>query len=493
MKVYMLNPPYIPHFGRGMRWQDTGRAGTLYYPIWLSYATAVVEQEHETKLVDAPAWNWSREDVIKDVEKFKPDLIVMDSSFPSLNNDIEVAEEIKKICESKIVLVGPPTSQFPNEILSNKGINIVARFEYDFTIRDIARAIEREEDFRNIKGISYKKPFFQKESFTKENEEIMHNPDREFTSSEDLDKIPFVSKVYKKHLNIKDYFLGSSFYPEVQIFTGRGCPYLCTFCSWTQTLMGRKYRMRSIRNVLDELEWIQDNLPEVKEVFFEDDTFTINKRRVLEFCEEYRKRALDITWACNARADLNYEAMREIEKANCRLLIVGYESGSDEILRNIKKGITVEQIKQFAKDARKAGLLVHGDFIIGLLGETKETIELTRTLIKETKPEILQVSVASPFPGTEFYDLCKEGGYLLINNPNEYLDEQGHQKAIISYPELINEEMVKEVDEILKGYYVSLRYVPLALRQVLRRHGLDEMKRLLYSVRMFMRYIRERK
>jgi len=518
MKVYMLNPPYIPHFGRGMRWQDTGRAGTLYYPIWLSYATAVVEQEHEIKLVDAPAWNWSREDVIEDVKKFKPDLIVMDSSFPSLNNDIEVAEEIKKNCESKIVLVGPPASQFPNEILSNEGVDIVARFEYDFTVRDIARAIEREEDFRNIKGISYKKPFFQKESFTKENEEIAHNPDRDFTSSEDLDKIPFVSKVYKKHLNIKDYFLGSSLYPEVQIFTGRGCPFKCTFCSWPQTLMGRKYRVRSISNVLDELEWIQENLPEVKEVFFEDDTFTIKnlslcgapphdpaspvraykkalpkKNRILEFCKEYRERGLDITWACNARADLDYETMRELKKANCRLLIVGYESGSDEILRNIKKGITVEHIKQFAKEARKAGLLVHGDFIIGLPGETKETIEKTRKLVKETKPEILQVSVASPFPGTEFYEWCNGNGYLLINNPNEYLDKQGHQKAIISYPELTNEEMVKEVDEILKGYYLSISYVPLALRQVLRRHGLDEMKRLLYSLRMFMRYIGERK
>ena len=262
--------------------------------------------------------------------------------------------------------------------------------------------------------------------------------------------------------------------------------------------------MRSIQNVLDELEWIQDNLPEVKEVFFEDDTFTIKnlslkkkalpkKNRVTEFCKEYRERGLDITWACNARADLDYETMKEMKRANCRLLIVGYESGSDEILKNIKKGIKVEQIKQFAKDARKAGLLVHGDFIIGLPGETKETIGLTRKLIKETKPEILQVSVASPFPGTMFYEWCKEGGYLLINNPNEYLDKQGHQKAIISYPELINEEMVKEVDGILKGYYVSLMYVPLALKQVLRKHGLDEMRRLLYSVRMFMRYIRKRK
>jgi len=481
MKVYMLNPPYIPHFGRGMRWQDTGRAGTLYYPIWLSYATAVVEQEYETRLVDAPAWNWSRGDVIEDVKRFKPDLIVMDSSFPSLKNDIEVAEEIKRNCEAKIVLVGPPASQFPDEILSSDGIDIVARWEYDFTVRDIAKALEENRDFKDIKGISYK-----------ENGKIIHNPNREFTTSEDLDRIPFVSKVYKKHLNIRDYYLSSSLYPEVQIFTGRGCPYLCTFCSWTQTLMGRKYRVRSISNVLGELEWIQENLPEVKEVFFEDDTFTINKKRVLEFCKEYRERGLDITWACNARADLDYETMKEMKKANCRLLIVGYESGSDEILRNIKKGITVEQIRRFAKDARKAGLLVHGDFIIGLPGETKETIELTRKLIKETKPDILQVSVASPFPGTEFYEWCKENGYLLINDPNEYLDGQGHQKAIISYPWLTAEEIVQKVDSILKEYYLSLGYVPVALKQVFRKRGIEEAKRLYHSAKMFMRYIKGR-
>jgi radical SAM superfamily enzyme YgiQ (UPF0313 family) len=257
--------------------------------------------------------------------------------------------------------------------------------------------------------------------------------------------------------------------------------------------MGRKYRVRSISNVLDELEWIQENLPEVKEMFFEDDTFTINKRRVLEFCRKYKERGLDITWSCNTRADtLDLETMKRMKKANCRLLIVGYESGSDEILKNIKKGFTTKQIKDFARNARKAGLLVHGDFIIGLPGETKETIEVSKQLIKEVKPDILQVSVASPFPGTEFYEWCREKGYLLTDDPNEYLDMQGHQKAIISYPELTNEEMVKEADEILKGYYMSVNYVPLALRQVLRKHGLDELRRLLYSTRIFLGYVKRR-
>ena len=478
MKLYMLNPPYFPHFGRGMRWQDTGRGGTLYYPIWLSYATAVVEQEYETRLVDAPAWNWSRDDVIKDVKKFKPDLIIMDSSFPSLNNDIEIAEEIKQNYDAKVILVGPPASQFSAEILNDDNVDFTARYEYDFTITQLAETLERGGDLKDIKGLSYK-----------ENTTVIDNPDRPFTSSEDLDKIPFVSKVYKKHLNIKDYSLGTSFYPEVQIFTGRGCPNQCTFCSWPQTLMGRKYRVRSIENVVDEFEYIQRELPEVKEIFIEDDTFTITKQRVLEFCEEYKKRGLNIVWACNARVGFDYETMKAMKKVNCRMLITGYESGSDEILQNIKKGITVEQIKQFSKNTKKAGLIEHSDFIIGLPGETHETIEMTKKLIKELKPPLLQVSVASPFPGTEFYEWCRENGYLLTDDPNEYLDEQGHQKAIISYPELTNEAMVKEVDKMLKDYYMSLNYVPLALRQVFRKHGFDEMRRLWYSTRIFLGYI----
>jgi len=481
MKVYLLNPPYFPHFGRGARWQDTGRGGTLYYPIWLSYATAVVEQDHETRLIDAPARNWNKEDVVRDIKTFKPDLVVLDSSFPSLNNDLKVAEEIKKNYEAKIVLVGPPASQFPDEILNSNGIDIVARWEYDFTVMDIAKVLEEKGDLKDIKGISYK-----------ENGKIIHNPNREFTSSEDLDKIPFVSKVYKKHLNIKDYFLGQSLYPEVQIFTGRGCPNKCTFCAWPHTLMGRKYRVRSIPNVLDELEWIQRNL-NVKEVFFEDDTFTLDKKRVVEFTREYKKRGLNITWACNARATLDYETMKAMRDANCRLLIVGYESGNNEILKTIKKGITVSQICDFAKNARRAGLLVHGDFIIGLPGETKETIERTKKLIQKIKPDILQVAVASPFPGTEFYNWCREKGYLLTEDPNEYLDEQGHQKAIISYPNLSAEEITKAVDEILKEYYLSPRYVPVALRQVLRRNGWEEMRRLWYSTKMFFGYMGRRR
>lgn len=481
MRVYLLNPPYLPHFGRGMRWQDTGRGGTLYYPIWLAYATGVVELEHTARLVDAPAWNWNLEDVVYDLRKYRPDLVVLDSSFPSLANDIHVAEVLKENVDCTTVLVGPPASQYSERILASKGVDIVARFEYDFTIKEVADEIEHGHGLEKVKGISYKR-----------NGVKVHNPNREFTDSEDLDKMPFVSTVYKRHLNIYDYFLGSSLYPEVQILTGRGCPSLCTFCAWPQTLMGRKYRVRSISNVLNELEWIQRNL-KVKEVFFEDDTFTLNKQRVYEFCRAYDRRGINVAWACNARADLGFETMKTMKSANCRLLIVGYESGSDRILRNVRKGITRKQMMKFAKNAKVAGLLVHGDFIIGLPGETRETIQRTAITIEELKPDILQVSVATPFPGTEFYREVVQNGYLLNSDPNQYLDGEGHQRAVISYPHLSNEEITNTVDQILKNYYLSPKYVPIAVRQLIRKNGLDELLRLVHSARMFLEYVRERR
>lgn len=483
MRIYLLNPPYIENFVRCGRWQGgTARGGTLYYPIWLAYAAGVLEKiGHEVRLVDAVAWRWDRSKVLEDAKKFKPDLVVVDSNFSSLQNDINVAKIIKENTGAVSVIVGPPASQFPEKILNN-GVDIVARFEYDFTLSDIAETIDKNSDFTKIRGISYK-----------ENGKIIHNPDRDFTSSEELDKIPFVSKVYKDHLNIKDYFLNHALYPMVQIFTGRGCPHRCIFCSWPKTLMGRKYRVRSVQNVADEFEFVANELPEVKEIFIEDDTFTINKKRVKQFCEEIKRRRIDISWGCQSRADLDYETMKAMKEAGCRLLDVGYESGSDEILKNIKKGITVNQLREFTRNAKKAGLKILADFVIGFPGETKETAEQTIRFIKEIKPDLLQVAVATPIPGTEFYDYVKENGFLLVDDLEESLDNWGAQKCIISYPEFTKEDIEYYVDKALKEYYLSPSFVPIAMKNVLKRNGLHELKVMVKSAKVFLRYIGRRK
>jgi len=482
VKIYLLNPPFVSNFVRCGRWQGaSARSGGLDYPKWLAYATGVLEEGFDVRLVDAPARKLDKEKVIKDVKKFRPDLTIVDSNFSSLSNDINVVESLKEHTGAETVLVGPPTSQFPEQILKNEGVDAVAGFEYDFTLKEIAEAIEKGNGFKEIKGISYK-----------ENGKIIHNPNREFTTSEDLDNMPFVSKVYKKHLNIKDYFLSQSLYPEVQIFTGRGCPHKCTFCSWPVTLMGRKYRARSAENIADEFEYVQDELPEVKEIFIEDDTFTINKKLVIEVCEEIKRRKIDVTWSCNARADMDYETMKKMKEAGCRLLIVGYESGSDEILKNIKKGVNTDQMNNFTNDAKKARLMIHGDFIFGLPGETKETADKTVKFIKELKPNILQVAVATPIPGTEFYEWVKNNGFLLVENLAESIDEEGYQKCIISYPGFTKEDIENYVDKALKGYYLSPLFILIAMKNILRKNGLHELKGMLMSARVFVKYVRRR-
>jgi len=481
-RIYLLNPPFIPHFGRSARWQDTGRGGTLYYPIWLAYAAGFLEKEgHKVKLIDAPARGYSLPYVIQDIMRFCPDVVVVDTSFTSLENDLKVAREIKShVPDAFVIGVGPPTSQF-SQYMINNGFDAVARYEYDWTLAELASNIEEGRDLTNVLGISYKVKG-----------KILHNPKRPFSTNEQLDQLPFVSQVYARHLNIYDYFLSSSLYPEVQIFASRGCPYQCIFCCWPQTFMGRINRRRSVMNVIEELLWIKEKLKQVKEVVFEDDTFGIDRKWLKEFLRRLLEENLDVTWNCQVRADLDFKILNLMAKAGCRLVIVGFESANQQILNNIKKGIKVEQMRKFAEDVRKAGILLHADFIIGLPGERRETIRQTIKFIKEIRPDILQVSVATPFPGTEFYQWLKENGYLDTDDPSEYLDEYGHQKCVVSYPWLSSEEITKYVDEILKGYYLSASYVPIVFRQILRKNGIDELKRLLSSAKVFINYIYKR-
>ncbi len=477
----MLNPPFLPNFVRFSRWQGTvGRGGAFYYPMWQAYATGVLEDEgHKVKLVDAPAWKWNRNDVIRDIVEFKPELAVIDSNFSSLSNDINIGIKLKEHLEGiKTVIVGPPASQYADRILENSTIDFVARFEYDYTLKELVNALEKSIDVQQIKGISFKN-----------NGKIVHNPTRPFTTSEELDKIPFVSRVYKKHLNIKDYFLSHALYPEVQIFTSRGCPQRCAFCSWPETLMGRKYRARSPFNVVDEFEYILSDLPQVKEIFFEDDTFTVNKKRVVGICEEIKKRHIDISWSCDARADLDYETMKVMKEAGCRLLDVGFESGDDGILKFIQKGVSTEQMRAFAKNAKKAGLLTIGDFIFGLPGETKESAKKTIELAKELKSNVVQFVPATPIPGTEFYEWVKKEGFLLEDDLEKSLNKEGFQRCIISYPEFTKDDVENYVDFALKNYYLNPSFVLIALNTVLRKNGTHELSVILKSAIMFFKYL----
>jgi len=484
MRIYLLNPPFLSGFVRCGRWQGvTARGGTLDYPKWLAYTAGLLENEGNTvQLRDAVASKLSLADVLEEIKQFNPDIVIAESNFSSLENDIGVLRAIKTNVNQKImtILTGPPTAVYPEEIISNDCVDILARHEYDFVIADLVRSIREQRSFDTVDGIWFK-----------QDGTVKRNQDRKFSTSDELDTLPFVSEVYKKHLNIRDYYLSQSLYPEVQIFTGRGCPFLCSFCSWPENLMGRKLRFRSVENIVAEFQYVVENLPFVKEIFIEDDTFTLQKERVRAFCNTLIEKKIRITWSCNARADLDSNTLFMMKKAGCRLIIVGYESGSDEILKSIKKGITIDQAKQFTRNAKKAGLLVHGDFIIGLPGETHETAQTTMDYINEIKPDIIQVAVATPIPGTAFYDYVKKNGYLLIDDMSESIDESGYQKCIVSYPDFSKDDIESWVNKILKSYYLNPRYVLTFLHGVVRGGGLEHAKCVFKAGFGFFNYIFE--
>ena len=485
MRVYFLHPPFVSNgktlskFHRCTRWQGVvSLGGTYWYPIWLSYATGVIEDAgYQAKLVDASAKEWGVPEVRHDIDAFDPDMLVIESNFSSVKNDIDIIQQLKQDGDFLAVLVGPPASQFHEAMLENDHVDVVGRYEYDLTIRDLAAATEQGTDLGEVLGISYRR-----------GGDTVQTPDRPFTTSEQLDAIPFVTSVYKNHLDIRDYTLSHTLYPMVQVFTARGCPNQCTFCSWPRTFIGTKFRARSVTNIVDEFEYVNNQLPEVKEIFIEDDTFTIDKKRVREICAEVQKRDLDVRWSCNARATLDYETMRIMKSAGCRLIDVGYESGSDQILKNIKKGVKIVDSKRFTADAKKAGLKILGDFMFGLPEETEDTIRQTVRFIKDIKPDLLQISVATPIPGTEFYQWVSDNGYLLESDPSKSIDENGYQRCIISYPNMSTEDLVCRVEEALKEYYFSTSYAKIAMRNIVGRDGLHELSGLIRSARVFLKH-----
>lgn len=348
MKVCFINPPFKAEYGkfsRESRSPSIGHSGVLYYPLWLIYAACVAEKNNfDVAFIDAPAKQMNKEQTIERVKKEAADakLFVFDTSTPSIYSDVEFAGTIKKMYpDAFTMLVGTHPSATPDETMGiSELIDGLARHEYDYIVRDTAIALRDGTDLATVRGLTYRK-----------DGEVVHNPDAEHIT--DLDEIPYAAEFIKRRLCVTDYVFPAAAFPSIQIFTGRGCPAQCNFCVYPQTLHGHRYRLRSPENVIGEIEYIVNNFPDVKEIVFEDDTFTINKQRVSEICNLMIQKGLNkkIRWLCNARVNLDYETMCLMKKAGCHLIIPGIESVNQQILKNIHKGTNVEQIEAYVANA----------------------------------------------------------------------------------------------------------------------------------------------
>ena len=337
---------------------------------------------------------------------------------PSLKNDCKVAEAIKQNRpETKIGFVGAHAAVLPTETLkASPAIDWVGRKEFDFTCKEVAEG----RPLDTIAGLSYR----DKEG------KIKHNPEREMIAN--MDALPWVADVYKRDLQIEKYFIGYLLHPYVSLYTGRGCPAQCTFCLWPQTIGGHKYRVRSPQNVADEMAYMKKLFPQVREFFFDDDTFTANLPRAREIAKKLAP--LGLTWSCNSRANLDYDTIKSFKDSGLRLFLVGYESGNEQILKNIKKGVTLDEMRRFTKSCHQAGVVVHGTFILGLPVETQETIEETIRFAQELDVFSMQVSLAAPYPGTELYEMARQNGWFVKRDKTDLVETDGFQQSALEYP-----------------------------------------------------------
>jgi anaerobic magnesium-protoporphyrin IX monomethyl ester cyclase len=483
MKILALNPPFFPKYSRESRSPAVTKSGTLYYPMWLAYAVGYLEKQgHEVLFIDAPAAELSADEVVARAERFGPSLAILDSSTPSIYNDVEVAANLKKRIPGLFTaLVGVHVSAVPRETLEmDSALDAAAFGEYDATMADLAATLasagRNDDALKKVAGLA----------FRMSNSEIAVNPRRPYI--QDLDDIPMVSEVYKKHLDIAPYFYGHSRYPLVVLVTGRGCPFRCTYCVIPQTLHGHAYRKRSVESVVREFRYIKENFPNAKEIMIEDDTLTADHPR----CRELSQRLIDerltsIPWSANSRADVDYETMRLMKKAGCRLFCVGVESGEQAILDNIQKSMTIDKIRTFRREARRAGILVHGCFMVGNRGETRETLEKTLTFALELNPDTAQFFPIMVYPGTADFDYFTKKGWVTTTDYRKWITAEGLHSSVVSNPDLTYEMLVDFCDAARRKFYLRPSYLFSKALQALTSPG--EAPRLLKGFVNIRRYL----
>ncbi len=470
MKTLFLHPPSFDGFdgGAGSRYQAKREIRSFWYPTWLAQPAALVSG---SRLIDAPPARLRLEDVLPVAREYE--LAVLHTSTPSFATDLKTAEALKDVNPRlKIGLVGAKVAVEPeSSLVTSRAVDFVAREEFDFTLKEVAEG----RSWSEIDGLSWRDGAGN----------IVHNRPRPVL--EDMDQLPFVTEVYKRDLKIEDYFIGYLKHPYLSLYTGRGCRSKCTFCLWPQTVGGHRYRVRSVGHVIEEIRLAKSYFPQVKEFFFDDDTFTDDRPRAEAIARELGK--LGVTWSCNAKANVPRATLEVLRDNGLRLLLVGYETGNQQILNNIKKGMRIDIARRFTKDCHELGVTIHGTFILGLPGETKETIEETIRFAAEINPHTIQVSLAAPYPGTELYRQAVDQGWLDIAHA-ELIDDHGVQIAPLHYPHLSHTEIFESLETFYKRFYFRRTKIASLLGEMLRSP--EMMRRRLREGVEFFQFLRQR-
>jgi hopanoid biosynthesis associated radical SAM protein HpnJ len=465
LRTLFLHPPSFQGFdgGAGARYQARREIRSFWYPTWLAQPAALVPG---SRLVDAPPDGLALDDVRPLARQY--DLCVMHTSTPSFASDVKVAEALKAENPAlRIGMVGAAVAVGPEPALrASRALDFVAGNEFDFTIEEVARGVP----LPRIAGLCYQ-----------EDGHVAHTPPRPIL--EDMDRLPFVTPVYRRDLTVENYAIGYLRHPYVSLYTGRGCRSKCTFCLWPQTVGGQRYRTRSVDHVAEEMAQAQRLFPEVREFFFDDDTFTDDLPRAEAIAKRLGR--LGLTWSVNAKANVPASTLKVLRDNGLRLLLVGYESGVQQILNNVKKGVRLDAARTFTREAKRLGIAIHGTFILGLPGETRETIQETIRFAREIDPDTIQVSLAAPYPGTALYAEAQRNGWL---ESDALVDARGEQQSAIGYPHLSRTEIFQSVDLFYRRFYFRPRKMISLAGQTLRDPRM--LRRRLAEGRDFVKFLR---
>lgn len=451
-KILLVNPQFIENYISSARWDSLSFSNTHWYPIFLSYLCGNLEVHgHICRLIDAQAENLNDDDVSDIALNFKPDFTIIYITERGLEANLKLAKDIKWRTESKIIFVGPWVSLACDKILENEVVDFVIDGEFEYAVLDIVE--NRPKEMEGKRGYILAPRLTAKQ----------------------LNNLDWVTKVYAKHLNINHYRVSSIKHPYVDVFTSRKCYWgKCAFCLWPVTIQEEGvYVERNIKDVLDEIEWTWKNL-KIREIFIQDDT--IHPKRAKELSEGLLKRNLKIKWACYARGDLllTQEVIDIMAKSGCITVHIGLESGSNKILKKMNKGVTVESLREVVNRFNKAGIKVHGDFMVGNIGENRETVQQTFDFIKSLNGLDI-VQIAPP----KLYSNCQLYKWYEKNDEGAYIDENG----LPNLKDMTYEEMVKECKRGLKQYYMSRKFLLKAVTHP------SLMKRILASIIPAIRFI----
>lgn len=487
MRVLFLNPPFHARFSREQRSPAVTKSGTLYYPKWLCHAAGVaIQNGHSVELLDAPAENFDTQYVIDFIENKSIQAVVMDTSTPSINNDVGVYEALLNANPAlHILMVGRHVSAMPETTLNMSGsLQALAIREYEYTVRDWLAALECGAELSDVDGLVWKN----------RQDEIVTNKGR--APIDNLDELPFVTEIYKRFLNTRNYYYGHSRYPLVVFDTSRGCPHKCTFCAYPQTFSGHLMRYRSASNVADEFDFVRKEMPEIVQVMLEDDTFIVHKKRTIELADELIGRGNTLRFDANCRSDVgvDLEFMRKLRQAGARLFCVGFESGDPDVIRkmrknnNEKKDATYHSVaKEFVTTCERADIMIHGCFMVGNLTETPASMKKTLEFAMELKPDTAQFYPIMVYPGTAAYDEAREKGYLKSNDFSDWLTQDGLHNSVVDLPNITHRELVEFCDLARRKFYLSPSYLSRKALQSLKSR--EEFARNLKGFSTLAKYL----